>query len=121
LRGGPDATRPPGKLVARIPRASLDGGEAIRVEYPPYDVLVALVDGEPRAIEDACNHAGASLSEGPIENGCIMCPQHGYVFSLVTGKLIVPLGLCDDQRTFITRIEGDDVAIYDDGALLILR
>lgn len=112
---------PPGKLVGRVPRASLESGEPVRVEYPPYDVLVALVDGVPRAIEDACNHAGASLSEGPIENGCIMCPQHGYVFSLVTGKLIVPLGLCDDQRTFVTEIDGDDVVIYDDGALLVIR
>src|SRR6202012_1845097 len=93
----PSAT--PGKLVGRVPRAPRKSGEPVRVEYPPYDVLVALVDGVPRAIEDACNHAGASLSEGPIENGCIMCPQHGYVFSLVTGKLIAPRGLCDDQRT----------------------
>lgn len=109
------------KVVGRIARASLVEGEAVRVEYPPYDVLVALVDGTPRAIEDACNHAGASLSEGPIERDCISCPQHGYVFSLVTGKLIVPLGLCDDQRTFVTKIEGDDVVIYDDGALLFIR
>lgn len=114
-------TASPGKLVGRVPRASLESGEPVRVEYPPYDVLVALVDGVPRAIEDACNHAGASLSEGPIENGCIMCPQHGYVFSLVSGKLVAPLGLCDDQRTFVTEIDGDDVVIYDDGALLLIR
>ncbi|MEO8875514.1 MAG: Rieske 2Fe-2S domain-containing protein [Polyangiaceae bacterium] len=117
----PKETPPPGKLVARVPLASLIEGASLRIEYPPYDILVALVDGIPRAIEDACNHAGASLSEGPIDKDCISCPQHGYVFSLLTGKLIVPLGLCDDQRTFITKIEGDDVVIYDDAALLFLR
>ena len=109
------------KLVGRVPRAELDGGNVVRLDYPPFDVMVVMVDGVPRAVEDACNHAGASLSEGTIQNGCVTCPQHGYVFSLETGELLVPKGLCDDQRTFVARIEGDDVVIYDDAALLILR
>lgn len=85
----------------------------MRVAYPPYDVLVALVDGAPLAIEDACNHAGASLSEGRLEGDCVTCPMHGYVFSLRTGALVSPRGLCDDQRRFAAWIEGDDVVIGD--------
>jgi nitrite reductase/ring-hydroxylating ferredoxin subunit len=103
------------KLVGRVARASLTAGEMVRLAYPPWDVLVTLVDGEPCAIEDACNHAGASLSEGPRdETGRrVVCPMHGYVFELATGRLVAPLGLCDDQRRFVARVEGDDVVIYD--------
>lgn len=108
------------KLVGRVPRVDLDGGKVVRLDYPPFDVMVVMVDDVPRAVEDACNHAGASLAEGTIQNGCVTCPQHGYVFSLATGELIVPKGLCDDQRTFVTKIEGDDVVVYDDAAVLIL-
>jgi len=102
------------KLVGRIPRAQVVAEGFVRVPYPPFDVLVALVDGEPCAIEDACNHAGASLTEGVrSEEACVVCPMHGYVFSLETGELLAPKGLCDDQRTFLAQAEGDDILIWD--------
>ena len=40
-------------LVGRVPRSSLEGGNFVRLPYPPFDVLVSLVEGEPCAIEDA--------------------------------------------------------------------
>ena len=110
------------KLVGRVPRAELDGGHLVRIDYPPYDVVVALVDGEPCAIEDACNHAGASLAEGERarEDSCVVCPMHAYVFDLRSGKLVMPLGLCDDQRRFHAVFEGDAVVVYDPFVLRIL-
>jgi nitrite reductase/ring-hydroxylating ferredoxin subunit len=107
------------KLVARLPRAELAEGQLVRVSYPPYDVLVTFVAGEPFAIEDACNHAGASLCEGSIEGERVMCPMHGYVFSVRTGELLAPEGLCEGQRTFVARVEGDAVAIYDPFTLTV--
>ena len=93
----------------------------MRLEYPPYDVVVALVNGEPYALEDACNHAGASLAEGErVRESCVVCPMHAYVFDLRTGKLVAPEGLCDDQRRFHAVVEGDSVAIYDPFVLRIL-
>jgi nitrite reductase/ring-hydroxylating ferredoxin subunit len=105
------------RFVGRVPRADLEEGRFVRLPYPPFDVMVAIVDGEPCAIEDACNHAGASLSEGDREDdGCVSCPMHGYVFDIATGRLLQPRGLCADQRTFVARFEGDDVAVWDPGA-----
>ena len=92
----------------------------VRLRYPPFDVLVAWVDGAPSAIEDACNHAGASLSEGDRHGACIACPMHGYLFDLTTGRLVQPRGLCEDQRRFVARVEGDDVVVYDPGAGITL-
>jgi nitrite reductase/ring-hydroxylating ferredoxin subunit len=103
-------------VVGRVALVDLAAGAFVRLDYPPFDVLVALVDGAPVAIEDACNHAGASLAEGPRRGDCVMCPMHGYVFELATGKLVEPRGFCTDQRRFEARVEGDKVLVIDPGA-----
>jgi nitrite reductase/ring-hydroxylating ferredoxin subunit len=108
------------KLVGRVARERLAGGAMVRLTWPPFHVLVALVDGAPCAIEDACNHAGASLSEGEREGGCVACPMHGYVFELSTGRLVLPRGLCDDQRTLVARTDGADVVVWDPGAAVTI-
>jgi nitrite reductase/ring-hydroxylating ferredoxin subunit len=92
----------------------------VRLEWPPFHVLVTLVEGVPRAIEDACNHAGASLAEGERDGSCVACPMHGYRFDLASGRLVEPRGLCDDQRTFEALLEGDEVVVYDPGAGITL-
>ena len=104
------------KLVGRVPLARIQDGTFVRLPYPPYDVLVTTASGKPTAIEDACNHAGASLSTGTRSTqrkDCVVCPMHGYVFDLRDGHVVVPQGLCDDQRPFVTTIEGDDVVVWD--------
>jgi nitrite reductase/ring-hydroxylating ferredoxin subunit len=103
------------RVVGRVPLVDLADGAFVRLDYPPFDVLVSLVDGSPVAIEDACNHAGASLTEGPRRGDCVLCPMHGYVFELATGRLVEPRGLCSDQRTYLARVEGDQVLVLDPG------
>ena len=108
------------KLVGRVPRARLAGGAMERLVWPPFHVLVSIVDGSPCAIEDACNHAGASLSEGERDGRCVACPMHGYVFDLESGRLVRPRGLCDDQRRFTALFDGDDVVVWDPGGVSLL-
>jgi nitrite reductase/ring-hydroxylating ferredoxin subunit len=107
------------KLVGRVARARLLEGELVRLDYPPWHVLVSWVSGAPRAIEDSCNHAGASLCEGSRDGDCVICPLHGYVFDLETGALLAPRGLCDDQRRFVAREDGDEIVVYDPFELVI--
>lgn len=108
------------KVVARIGLDEVKSKGTVRLEHPPFDVLVAWVDGHVFAIEDACNHAGASLAEGWLDDDkCIVCPMHGYVFDLATGKLLRPKGLCSDQKTYRAEIEGDEVVVYDDFSLSV--
>lgn len=105
------------KLVGRVPVERVLREGLVRLEYPPYDVCVALVAGQPYAIEDGCNHAGASLAEGTRDADTVTCPMHGYVFSLRTGTLVAPAGLCGDQRRFLARIDGEEIVVEDDFAL----
>jgi nitrite reductase/ring-hydroxylating ferredoxin subunit len=109
----------PRKVVGRVPLAELKEKGLMRLPHPPFDVLVSWVDGEVFAIEDACNHAGASLAEGWLEGDCVVCPMHAYVFELRTGRLLRPKNLCGDQRIYEAEIEGDEVAVYDTFSLTI--
>jgi nitrite reductase/ring-hydroxylating ferredoxin subunit len=103
------------RLVGSVRLGDLEGGALVRLDDPPFHVLVALLDGEPYAIEDSCNHAGASLSEGWRRGDCVVCPMHGYVFELRTGALVEPRGFCGDQRTFVAERRGDRVFVWDKG------
>ncbi len=107
------------KLVGRVPVSKLGPGEKFRLAYPPFDVLVVNADGVAYAIEDACNHAGASLAEGRLRDCQISCPMHGYVFDVRTGELLLPRGLCGNQRTFEVVRDGDDWVVYDPATLPI--
>ena len=109
----------PQKEVGRVKLAELKEKELVRLSYPPFDIVVAWVDGKVYAIEDACNHAGASLAEGWLEGRCVVCPMHAYAFDMTTGQLDRPKGLCGDQKKYEARIEGDEVAVYDTFQLVI--
>lgn len=109
------------KLVATTSFSALVPGKPLRLRYPPFHIVVVRLGEEVFAIEDSCNHAGASLAKGPVTpDECIVCPLHGYAFSLRTGALVRPLHLCDDQRRFEVDREGDEVRIFDPESLQIL-
>lgn len=38
------------------------------------------------ALEDKCPHRQGPLSQGIVHDGCVTCPLHNWVISLVTGK-----------------------------------
>ena len=113
--GGDRARETELRLVGRVPCARVADGAMVRLEWPPFDVLVTLVDGEPYAIEAACNHAGANLQEGERRGSRVICPMHGYQFDLTSGRLVEPRGLCDDQRRFVARVVGDEIVVWDPG------
>lgn len=60
------------------PRRYSDGDRA---------VLVAMVDGQPRAVQDSCLHRGASLEGGVCRDGVITCPSHWWRYDLRDGAL----------------------------------
>ncbi len=60
-----------------------------------------LSDGSVRVIDDACPHAGGSLSAGRVDEAslCAVCPWHGWPFSLNDGR-------CPDNPAYaVTRYE----------------
>jgi nitrite reductase/ring-hydroxylating ferredoxin subunit len=60
------------------------------------------------ALDDACPHAGGSLSEGMLDAGSVVCPIHGYAYDVTTGE-----GLDDgaEVRVHPCVLEGDVLRI----------
>ena len=47
--------------------------------------VVKEADNQFFAIEIACKHQGADLSQGKLEGDVLTCPRHGWQYNLKTG------------------------------------
>lgn len=62
-------------------------GEIFKAELSDGRVLAVYnVDGTFYATDDLCTHGDASLSEGEIEDGQVVCPFHLGSFDIRTGE-----------------------------------
>lgn len=53
----------------------------VKVRMLGHDfVLFRDREGRARCVDDQCPHRGASLSGGSVEDGCVVCPYHGWRF-----------------------------------------
>ena len=77
------------------------------------DVAVAVFrdgDGSFQALAERCSHLGGPLSEGRVEDGCLVCPWHGSTFRLddgwnTAGPATAP------QPVFDTRVQGGELHV----------
>ncbi len=73
------------------------------------DVAIFRVDDKIYALGNVCPHQHSPLIyDGFLEDGCVVCPAHGWMFSLETGK--TPTG----QRglnSFEVKVENGDVFV----------
>ena len=100
---------------ARLALAELPPGEVRQVTVGEEPVAVANVDGDVYAVHDICTHARVPLSDGPLAGRQIVCPWHGAMFDLKTGRATCGPAV-DDLRCYHTRIEDDTIIITaDDG------
>jgi nitrite reductase/ring-hydroxylating ferredoxin subunit len=79
---------------------------------PVGDVAVYQIGGAVHAVSDTCPHAGATLSEGPLEDGIVTCPRHGSRFDVRTGERVrgpADVGI----RTFPLEEEGGLLYLTD--------
>ena len=71
--------------------------------------------GAVTVMDDACPHAGASLSGGVVEQGCVVCRYHAWAFDIKTGR-------CPDNpaigvKVYESRVKGSMVwARVEDGS-----
>ena len=75
-----------------------------------HRICLSNVNNQFYAIKNACPHRGQSLSEGKINYlGELVCPLHGYRFSLKTGR--EGDHKCEDVQTYQIRMEEKGVFI----------
>lgn len=71
------------------------------------DVAVFKINEEVFAVSNTCPHQHTTIIyDGIIEDGCVVCPAHGWMFNLKTGKQ--PTG-ARGLDTFPVKIIDDEV------------
>ncbi len=80
------------ELLARVPFA---------VKLDRHRIAVFHHDGAFRAIADGCNHRGGPLCEGRLRGEFVMCPWHGWEYSVITGR--GPEGFDEEQVPGVRR------------------
>jgi nitrite reductase (NADH) small subunit len=71
--------------LCQVDEIPSSGGHYVRYDNRSLAVFRS-PGGQVHVLDDACPHAGASLSGGHIDNGCAICPWHGWAFNLPDGK-----------------------------------
>ena len=74
-----------GRVRVGLVSDMVDGDCAV-VPVGPTQVAVWRVAGEFFALEDRCPHAGAPLSDGPLDGATVVCPWHQWCFALKDGR-----------------------------------
>ncbi|WKY43229.1 non-heme iron oxygenase ferredoxin subunit [Eubacteriaceae bacterium ES2] len=95
----------------------LKPGKMIKIMLLDTPVLLANLDGTFYAIDDTCPHMGGSLSKGKLEGKNVVCPKHGSVFDIKTGKvikrgniLLIPVKV-HNLKSYPVKIEDQDVML----------
>jgi len=83
-------------------------GQMKKITVDGKEIIVSNVDGNYFAIDDTCTHAGATLSEGKLEDSAITCDWHGAKFDCKNGKLIKFPGEINDLESYKVIVESDD-------------
>jgi 3-phenylpropionate/trans-cinnamate dioxygenase ferredoxin subunit len=91
--------------------ADISPGKMIKVSIDGKDVMVANIDGNYCAIDDSCTHSGASLSEGKLDDGKVICGWHKAEFDCKTGKLVKFPAKIRDVASYNVSIESDNVFV----------
>ncbi|MCA9613992.1 MAG: Rieske 2Fe-2S domain-containing protein [Sandaracinus sp.] len=98
--------------LARVALSALADGALVRVKHPPFDVVVGLDgEGRPFAIEDACPHSGASLSEGCVRGEVLVCPMHEWEIDVRSGLVRTAVGRGASSPVYDVAVEGDVVVV----------
>lgn len=82
-----------------------DGG-ALQVALPDRPPLAVFrLDGRCFVTDDTCTHGNASLCDGDVEDGLVICPFHAGSFDIRTGAA-VDRPCVKDLRTYEAMEDG---------------
>jgi nitrite reductase/ring-hydroxylating ferredoxin subunit len=62
------------------------------------------------AIDDACPHDGAPLSEGSLNGTTLTCPWHEAEFDVTCGKVLCAPAI-EDVKTYPVFVTGDSIEV----------
>lgn len=103
------------EFISIINLEELIPNKPILIALPEFENLqITLVKSNDKvfAISNICPHQHRpSLHNGLVENGCIVCPEHGWTFSLETGENIDKSIGTQKLQTFETIVKNNIVFV----------
>jgi nitrite reductase/ring-hydroxylating ferredoxin subunit len=109
-----ETTRVPSVIVARVEQLAPLVGHQVRIDGWDYAVWL-LPDGSVQVLDNSCEHVGGPIVDGAIEDGCVICPWHGWRYELVTGRRRTAIGDFPGIGWYPARVvDGDVVADLPD-------
>lgn len=95
------------QTVAKV--GEIPEGQGRVFEVDGRMIAVFQDEGEYYAMDDACPHQGAPLSDGLVADKTVICTWHGWRFSLETGRHLE--GSRCRVTTYPVRVEGDEIQV----------
>lgn len=89
--------------------AEIPPGQGKPVRAGALELAVFNEEGDYFALDDTCPHQGASLGEGLLHQGRVICPWHSWMFELRTGQAVRIPGIAVNR--YPARRRGDDVEV----------
>ena len=75
------------KIATAINEISFKKNNIAKIEVDNKSICIIKVNDDLKACASRCPHASGDLSEGFVhKKDHIICPVHGYCFSLITGR-----------------------------------
>ncbi len=96
--------------VARFADVPEDRG--LQVEIGERKIVLLHANGQLRAFQGECPHAGAPLADGALCNGRLICPWHKAAFRVEDGALCEPPAF-DSLKRYPLELRGDEVWVDD--------
>ena len=79
------------------------------------EYVIANVDGRYYAVDGRCEHAGARLVRGRLEDCRLVCPLHGWTYDVTDGSIVKPPLERRRLRSYRVRVKGGEVELTPSG------
>jgi nitrite reductase/ring-hydroxylating ferredoxin subunit len=96
-------------FAAVAEEAAVPEGGSVGVCVQGRELALFRVDGQIRALDAACPHAGGSLVAGEVVAGVVTCPLHGWRFDTADGAAIEPGQGC--VASYAVRVERGQILV----------
>ncbi len=78
----------PKEFKAVMADSELQDGKLTKTTVDDVPIVLLRRGQRVYALADACSHMGGPLSEGELDETCVVCPWHGSKFSMDSGRVI---------------------------------
>lgn len=96
-----------------IPENEIQEGQLVAKKAGAKKLLVIRHQAKIFVIENKCGHFGIPLDTGDLDEGTIVCRQHGISFSLTNGEVSNrPYENCGSIKTYEVVIKEGYIGLY---------